>query len=728
MYAGFYYGQTYYGGAGQLAPTKVPYQVPERRTALYGGFYFSDLYFAGQEPDIFTQSIELLGDSEIALDEPQFNYKLSALVEGDSLLEINEAALSLLSRIYPTGDSEILFAEDPVIVRDTVNPDAVINTYMYKVYDENWNYLGHWNDVVSDFSVSQEINSAGAALSVTLARNSDSLSANYDVLADDSGNAIQLDSGELIAAETSTINSIGPGTTVDLNLNVKIYEFTNDTQDIEGDLVFTGYISKYTSRYGSTENTEVSLFSYGADLDNWVLMNGGETRVPYLSQDPSNILKDSLDKFNADGGIVTYDGSSITATGTTTTYTFNLNSEFEVIKKCLEIAPTDWYFYADLATNLLHFHPRPSVVDHYFYLGQHIFSLDLEKTMEGIVNDVFFTGGTPQYLVSDTFTSTLGTDIVARTPETGNAWIKHPMTVGGQTFLASSSGRFYKYGTGECIVYNNTPMPNTDFDVTADVYVASAANEMGLMGGLSASTEYGILGQISGTSLSMWSRTPGTWTQLGGYVTVSPSVGATYKMRLVREGQKVTLYWNNAAAIEVTTSASQNAGVNMYTGIRASLPSTTSSGYHIDNFKAKLLDKSLVTPVFKRYTDATSVTNYRRGLHRMSDNRVTLASSADIIAASAINRQKEPRYRSTITVANGVYPIRDIKLGQLIGFRNFGNFVDSVTMQVVRLDYKPDSVTIQLDTLLPSVPKRLDDIKRNLDQAEVSENANAPSV
>ena len=892
----------------------------------------------------YVGSGDIVADSELTASGTLFGYG-SANLEGDSTVISDRITMEGDSIMVPVGD---------------INPLTITKTYLYKIYDKNWNFIGVWNDVVSDFSYSQEINSAGSAISVTLARNSDSVQANYDVLADDSSSPIVTDDNTEITAELSTTSALGPGTTVDLNLNVKIYEFSSGTEAVEGDLVFTGYISMYTSQYGSTENTVVSIFSYGADLDNYILMDGNNTRVPYYSTDPSMIMRSTLDKFNADGGIVSYfhndtalalsgtagqhavsnadftlgltnaniftfacwikpttlpnlanrmaiwsgnnvastfilevggsvtgdtgtvlalvngtevaktannqiaagnwyhivyvkngtgagastiyiNGSSvstpvnvaftyadtiathfiggrtdtsqkfngiiddvtiwdsalnstqvaalyntntrvanpklwykldenngyvinnsgsktgatmtlaggyftdtipppmqaaiteentITNTNTTVSYTFNANTELEVLKKSLELAPTDWFFYADLATNLLHVHPRPTTPAHYFYLGKHVLGLSLEKTMEGIVNDVLFTGGTPTNLVLDTMTMPAGTNLLNHLPEVGSTWVQHSTTVASQSILANSIGGVYKSTTGETFIYNNVPMPGTDFDVSIDIYVYSAAGEMGIMAGLAPTgTDNGILAQVGGTGgLSLYSRTTGTWTQIGAAgVTVTPTIGGTHTMRLAREGQNIKMYWDGSAKIEYTGTASTTAGTNVYTGVRSALASTATTGYHLMKFTAKLVDPDLVQPIYKRYIDATSISTYRRGVEKITDNRVTLESSADIIVSSRINRFKNPRYRSNITISGSTYDIKSIKLGDLVGFRNFDNFVDTVTMQIVRIDYKGDSVSLQLDTLLPTVPKRLEDINRNLTQAENSNNPDAPS-
>lgn len=709
------------GQSTPINPSSLVYNlyetVPPAGSTLEGG---SNVTATGY--DVQFGSATLSGDSEISVNGYAVG-KGSALIVGDSKMYAD--------RITMTGGSNMT-------VDGTINPLAVTKTYQYKVYDTNWNFLGIWDDVVSNFGYSQEINNAGAAINVTLARNSDTGTAAYDVLANDLGDPIIGDDGSTIAAETETLNAIGPGTNVDLNLNVKIYEFSSNTLDVAGDLVFTGYISMYTSQYGSTENTVVSIFSYGADLDNFLLMDGNATRVPYLSQDPSAILTNALDRFNSAGGIISYIKDSnpltddtIVSTGTLVSYTFNANTMLEVIKKSLELAPTDWFFYPDLATNLLHFKPRPTTPAHYFYLGKHVLNLSLEKTMEGITNDVLFTGGVPTFIVSDTFNGTPGTSLVGHIGEVGGAWYKHPSFPSTPDWTITSNGAVGKVGSanGESVILNGSYMDNTsDFDITAEITVLSNQGEVGIVAAANVGDDYFMLLQISNGTMGMFKMLNGAYTQIGSNVVINPAVGV-YKMRFRRTGTTLTAYWNGAAKIEANDLDMLGPSTDKGVGLRSNIAATNSTtGYRVSEFKAKVMNEDQYQKVYKRYVDNTSIGQYRRGLERLQDNRVTLETSADVIVSSQINRSKNPRYRSSITISASTYNIRSIKLGDLVGFRNFGNYVDKVTMQVVRIDYTPDAVQLQLDTLLPSVPKRLEDIKRNLNQEQVSDNPDIPDV
>jgi hypothetical protein len=109
------------------------------------------------------------------------------------------------------------------------------------------------------------------------------------------------------------------------------------------------------------------------------------------------MLRTALDMYAAQGGGISYDGSSIDDTGFTTSYDFNGMTILEVIKKCQELAPPDWYFYIDQATNLLHFHKRTNSIDHKLVLGKNIKDIQPQKTGRNIVNTVYFIGGDGLY-------------------------------------------------------------------------------------------------------------------------------------------------------------------------------------------------------------------------------------------------------------------------------------------------------------------------------------------
>jgi len=131
--------------------------------------------------------------------------------------------------------------------------------------------------------------------------------------------------------------------------------------------------------------------------------------------------------------------------------------------------------------------------------------------------------------------------------------------------------------------------------------------------------------------------------------------------------------------------------------------------------------------LFKYYEDTASQASYRPGLERLSDSRVSLVTSAQILSQNRINEFKEPRYRTTLSINDTVYDIETIRLGQMVALKNFGSFVDSLLLQIVNIKKEKHVITLDLDITVPGETKRLEEIKRNLLSQEVENIPIAPT-
>ena len=130
-----------------------------------------------------------------------------------------------------------------------------------------------------------------------------------------------------------------------------------------------------------------------------------------------------------------------------------------------------------------------------------------------------------------------------------------------------------------------------------------------------------------------------------------------------------------------------------------------------------------------RNTDQTRITNYRRGLAKMTDNRVTVQSTAQILSQSDIDQYGDPLYSGELTVIRVKdFRIEEVTVGELSGFINFGNMVDAIRMQNLSITYYPDKLDITLNLLTPPVTKRIEDIKRNLALKEHENDPSAPVI
>lgn len=233
-------------------------------------------------------------------------------------------------------------------------------TYLYKIFSANGTFLTTWNDVVSPLNIKYEINGGISPLKLKLARPETGYGEDHDVK-----------QGNLI----------------------KVYCFDQESGN-DGVIVFSGLLSSYVPIVeGSEEYIEVIFFSHYWDLANKILESGSNTEVAYLSDDPSDIFKDILDKYSAlSGTFLDYSVSSVETTGTTVSYTFNTNNYQDALKKVIELCPDGWYFRIG-GDNIVSLKAREATPTHKFTIGKDILSYSPEKRFENIVNTVYFRGG-----------------------------------------------------------------------------------------------------------------------------------------------------------------------------------------------------------------------------------------------------------------------------------------------------------------------------------------------
>lgn len=128
------------------------------------------------------------------------------------------------------------------------------------------------------------------------------------------------------------------------------------------------------------------------------------------------------------------------------------------------------------------------------------------------------------------------------------------------------------------------------------------------------------------------------------------------------------------------------------------------------------------TTLYKKYEDSASITNWRVGLERITDRRYTVAASAQARAQKSLSRYGSPIFKSPLVISSAKYDIESIKLGQTVGFANFGNYLDALPpLQIVSLSYSPTSVSVELGQPLERQIDVLSQMEQDL-QGEQYEN------
>lgn len=163
----------------------------------------------------------------------------------------------------------------------------------------------------------------------------------------------------------------------------------------ETNILKVGYDSGggYTSGAKYEYNDSSGYSAAAGDLLFSIKTATGAAGNVFNTYDPSDIVRELLDNFQALGGDVGYTASSIDDTSTDVSYTFKYSTYYEGIKKCIELSPGNWYWYVDLGTNTLYYKPKPTTASHTFTYGKDAGDITVWQSLEDVKNVVYFSGG-----------------------------------------------------------------------------------------------------------------------------------------------------------------------------------------------------------------------------------------------------------------------------------------------------------------------------------------------
>lgn len=160
-------------------------------------------------------------------------------------------------------------------------------------------------------------------------------------------------------------------------------------------------------------------------------------------------------------------------------------------------------------------------------------------------------------------------------------------------------------------------------------------------------------------------------------------------------------------------------------------------------------------PLYKKYTNANSVSKYGVKSQKYTDQRVTDEDTAEIIANTILETRSEPELRVKLEIIDSNnnqdmgYDLESIDVGEVVSVRNVSQQVglstwdvgrwddaywdfdvynlSSIQMQVQKIEYKEDTMIIYASTLAVDVNKRIEDINRNLEASQTVNNPSTPT-
>ncbi len=559
-------------------------------------------------------------------------------------------------------------------------------TYIYKWYS-GVTYNGVLQNVDSVFTLSEQINSAGSQIEIVLGVSFEDAEPELttDLLIDENDNFIVTDQLESIIVGTASTISGFPS----LGDRIEVWEFSTDYPN--GLLKFNGLVSKWSSSY-KDNFTKLSVLSYGVQLDNYLVQIFPEEVLI------SNTTVDDTQILYAQG--VKFPENRIVAVGQT--FTAGVTSEVTSVTLTLG-NPGTMQVSATIA--IIEGTPLSP--------GSTVGSVTRNIPSQADTATVF-TFASPITLSGSTTYHFYVINNAEGVSETNS------LSVAMDTTAGYSGGTMYEY--------------NDSSGWTSNAYD---------MGFILSSSSGGIGNQFLSTDPGAMARElMDNFIALGGNLSYTEStidlpgttVSYTFKFNKYLEAIKKCV---ELAPADWWWRVDPASGLVYFKALGQTVDHTFVKGKHLNNIVIETSLEQVKNVVYYSGGDdgtginllvntqnSTSVETYGTWLETVSDNRVTQEDTANILSESIVNQYKDPRYMTVIEIPSNRYDLNLIKVGDIVGFRNFNSLVDSFQLQVMAKTVTPDKGTFTLSILPPTTTKRIEDIKRNLEKQQTENNPN----
>lgn len=578
----------------------------------------------------------------------------------------------------------------------------VQKAYTYKIYKPDGTYVGAWPDVISRFAFPQEVNSAGPQITIELGRDP---------------------------------KNFGYG--VDIGKDYKVKVICEDADAPNGQTLFNGYIEGWKPVYGEGKHVEVHVRSYGLKLDTYPLQNE-RTTTPFYKTDAFGYGgHNSAAMFGQSVSV----GVSFCATG-------------KLVRATATVFP-DYFFLSGggtpgtlegaIYTRGTDGRPANRITDwipateQYSVTKDGPYEFDFSAApADTRTNDIYWlvVRAPTASGVGWQIYETLGYNPDPRTNMIlgngngdggwGNYWNSGGYSGTGNKLIAE----FYNDATDTTVVYDQIDTGAMLRDIM-DRYIS-------LGGELSYDT---TTIELTGKTESYTFNTNSIYEAIQVCLRLSP----------------VGWYWY----IDHATNM-----VHFHRQKPQQVDHKFVLGRHIKTFEPEQVSRNTYNTVYftgapgyfwKFVNEAALALNGGKPVvYRMSDGRVSSEKTAKALADSFLDAHVPDEIRTTVEILDtGVaeshkltgYDIESVKLGQMIGFDNFGGsrssvfdiFIldtdyldgaphepDTYVLQVVNIEYAYDKIKLNLSTQPVDFNKVIDNLNRELTALQTVENPAAP--
>lgn len=462
-----------------------------------------------------------------------------------------------------------------------------------------------------------------------------------------------------------------------------------------------------------------------ADLYFIIYAHGTSTTAPYTSKDPSFILTDIMSNYKTKGGLVSIPSVTVTP------FISALNSDAQFSAGYWGDAFSQIFTPAkNMTINIVQLFLAVSSGNYNLSLSivQGDPALDTASVMGGHYTYTF--GGSNTIIASSNFTS-FNNAVGAVTSFTFNTPVN--LVAGTKYYI------HIEWGQGE---YGNLlTYGSSGTDIISDTQVGHLYASAATINNASAYPAYNSSFPALYFTLAYLNPLPTNLS--GGYGNTGVTATYSFKLNTVLEGiQQVynlgpsNWYWYVDPATNILYYQASNTKADI----------VLVKGKHLNSLEIEATRESIVNDVYfsggddgtgtqtnilVEATDAASLAANRKGLARISDNRVTSTTggvtTAKALAAAYIAKNNAETYITSVTVQDGTMDINKIQLGMMVGFANFGTFVDQLLMQVVGLTYNPDQITLQLGSLPKAQTSVIQSLLNQITALQTGNNPASPS-
>lgn len=570
-----------------------------------------------------------------------------------------------------------------------VPPADVPKRHVYKVYDNAGTYLGNIPKVISPFQFSEDMESAGASLNIEVGLNPDITRDRSKRLTTEAGEWITDESGRYLMADGSTL-PFTVGTDDDNNSLLKngnrivVVEYCSYYPN--GKAMFRGQIHRIEPDFGGNNTIKLIVLSDGIELDNYPVRGV----PPVLTLQQTQITENS-------GFIVSQDGDK--------------GAGWNRVGQVISVVG------GNIAAIKLGLQGTARVTVSLFDAPNGAVQTSTSRNISTIGSEEHFDF--PQLIEG------LSSAFIAVSVDPGQSIRVGINTAGGyangemysSNYSGGSGGGVYGAVAGQDMYFRaysgvlSTEAAFTDDDPTIDMLLPIMDDYNSQGGRITANAD-----DVDATGLSL----PYTFS----VQTILEAIKA------IKDMSPENFYWR----IDLGTDEMEFKEVASdpeFTLIKGIHIADLKPALSIENIKNILLfsggDIGGGTNLYTIYTDTESVARYGPRLERKSDNRVTSATTADAIGNSFIAERANENYQTSVTIPASVMDISLLTPGKVVGFANFGNFIDTLQLLIVRRDYSPNAVTLTLGTQRINLPRVVEQLLRDVVAQQTVANPSAPS-